>query len=275
MRLYNRYYKSNYHELISHYPRYYREVFEMVEILKAQGKVVDALEDNIEQTFLDHFILTADPPTIRTWEKFLDITYEEQLTLEQRRRVVIARLCGLGHIGEPEIRAIIGNYSEGETDVDFENSSIMITINGEIFDRNNLIETLLRRIPAHLGLFLHNIITAPEATGAMYIAPALGRGINITELPEIEPITPEKVLYITPYIGQCMNVTNLPGIEPEFRAAPVMLSVGGTHSSVTTTSLPPLPEFETVIPAVAHERASAVFTSYTETTLPEIKEESV
>ena len=123
MRLYNRYYKSNYHELISHYPRYYREVFEMVEILKAQGKVVDALEDNIEQTFLDHFILTADPPTLRTWEKFLGITYEEQLALEQRRRVVIARLCGLGHIGEPEIRAIIGNYSDGETDVDFENSS--------------------------------------------------------------------------------------------------------------------------------------------------------
>lgn len=42
-----------------------------------------------------------------TWEKFLDIIYEEPLTLEQRRHVVIARLCGLGHIGEPEIRAIM------------------------------------------------------------------------------------------------------------------------------------------------------------------------
>lgn len=275
MRLYNRYYKSNYHELISHYPRYYREVFEMVEILKAQGKVADALEDNIEQTFLDHFILTADPPTIKTWESFLGITYEEQLTLEQRRRVVIARLCGLGHIGEPEIRAIIENYSEGEIDVDFENSSVMITINGEIFDRNNLIETLLRRIPAHLGLFLHNIITAPKATGAMYIAPVLGRGVNITELPEIEPTLPEKALYVTPYIGQCMNITKLPEIEPMFHTASVRLSVGGVHHSITTTVLPPLPEFETVIQAVAYERASAVFTSYTETTLPEIKEESV
>lgn len=51
MKFYNHCYKSNYQELISHYPKYYREVFEMVEILKAQGRVTDVLEDNIEQTF--------------------------------------------------------------------------------------------------------------------------------------------------------------------------------------------------------------------------------
>ena len=36
MRFYEKYFKNNYDELIRFYPRYYREVYEMVEILKAK-----------------------------------------------------------------------------------------------------------------------------------------------------------------------------------------------------------------------------------------------
>ena len=75
MRLYEKYYKSNYEELIIYYPRYYREVFEMVEILKAFGRVSDGLEADIEQAYLNNFILTADAETIKVWEGMLDITY--------------------------------------------------------------------------------------------------------------------------------------------------------------------------------------------------------
>lgn len=152
MKFYNRYYKSNFHELISHYPRYYRDVFEMVEILKAQGRVMDALEDSVEQTFLDHFVLTASLPAIKTWEGFLGITYQEQLTLEQRRSVVVARLCSMGHIGEQEIRAMIGQYTPNHVDVDFLRGTISILIEGAVFDEENLLKTLLKRIPAHLAL---------------------------------------------------------------------------------------------------------------------------
>ena len=104
MKFYERYYKNNYEELTTWYPRFYRDVFEMVEILKASGQVLDALEDKIEQAYLNNFILTADTETISRWETLLGITYSEPLTLPQRKRVVIARLIGYGHIGEPEIR---------------------------------------------------------------------------------------------------------------------------------------------------------------------------
>lgn len=152
MKLYEKYYKSNYEELITYYPRYYRDVFEMVEILKAFGRVADGLEEDIEQAYLNNFILTADAETIKVWEGILDITYTGKLTLDQRKRVVIARIMGYGHIGEPEIRGIIANYTERAVAVDFARGIISIVIEGEIFDELNLWNTLLRRIPAHLAL---------------------------------------------------------------------------------------------------------------------------
>ncbi len=152
MKFYERYYKNNYEELITWYPRFYRDVFEMVEILKASGQVLDALEDKIEQAYLNNFILTADTETISRWETLLGITYSEPLTLPQRKRVVIARLIGNGHIGEPEIREVIRNYTENTAMIDFGRGVISIMIEGTVFDERNLHKTILCRIPAHLAL---------------------------------------------------------------------------------------------------------------------------
>lgn len=152
MRFYRRHYKNNYEKLLTYYPRYYRHVFEMVEILKAYGQISDALESQIEQAFLNNFVLEADESTIRGWEDTLGITYSKSLSLEQRRRVIIARIAGHGHIGEPEIREVISNYSDKPVSVDFAKGIIYIVIEGEVFDENNLLRTLLRRIPAHLSL---------------------------------------------------------------------------------------------------------------------------
>lgn len=79
MKFYQKYFKNNYEELLTYYPRYYREIFEMVEILKAHGKIADALEENIERVFLNNFILTADEKTIQIWEQdILNITYQKK-----------------------------------------------------------------------------------------------------------------------------------------------------------------------------------------------------
>ena len=48
---YNKYYPNNYEELISYYPKFYREVFEMRAILEAEGSLADDMEDNIERVF--------------------------------------------------------------------------------------------------------------------------------------------------------------------------------------------------------------------------------
>ena len=152
MNFYKKYFKNNYEELIRYYPRFYRDVFEMVEILKVCGQIADTLESNIEQVYFNNFVLTADTKTIKMWEKILGITYEENLPLNQRKNVVIGRISGYGHIGEPEIRSIIANYTKNDVKIDFSMGVITIIIDGNVFDEMNLLNTLLCRIPAHLVL---------------------------------------------------------------------------------------------------------------------------
>ena len=45
MKFYEKYYASNYEELITYYPRFYRDVFEMVEILKANGRITAGIAE--------------------------------------------------------------------------------------------------------------------------------------------------------------------------------------------------------------------------------------
>lgn len=162
MKFYNRYYENGYEELITYYPRFYRDVYEMREILKAHGRIADELETNIEQTFLNFFILTADLETVKVWERTFGITYDEALTLDQRRHVILGKLGGFGHIGEPEIRAIVRQYTDKGESVDFRNGTVVVTLEELLFGRANLMETLRSRIPAHLALLLaihfHEII---------------------------------------------------------------------------------------------------------------------
>lgn len=152
MKFYNRYYQSNYEELITYYPRYYRDVFEMVAILSAVGRVTDILERQIEQAYLNNFIMQADADTIKIWEQILKITNTAGLSLYQRKCAIIGRLCSGKHIGEPEIRLIISNYTDKAVMVDFARGVITIIIEGEIFGEDILLDTLLRCIPAHLAL---------------------------------------------------------------------------------------------------------------------------
>ena len=86
MKFYQKYFKNCYEELLSYYPRYYRDVFEMMEILKAFGRVADGLEDAIEQAYLNYFIQEADLKTIKIWEDILGISYTEDLTLDHQKQ---------------------------------------------------------------------------------------------------------------------------------------------------------------------------------------------
>lgn len=145
-------YPNNFQELCVAMPIFYLDVREMRAVLRAQGRLLDGVCGGVENVVDFNFILTADDATIRMWEKAFKITYKSKLTLDQRRHVVIGYIIGFGHIGEKEIRAIISQYTPNCVDFDFMRGTISILVEGEIFDEENLLETLLRRIPAHLGL---------------------------------------------------------------------------------------------------------------------------
>ena len=98
LRLYDKYHQNNFEELLTYYPRFYRDVLEMVEILKAQGHVADRLEADIEQTFWNNFIDYADEAAIGRLEVFLKIGLNTSWALEERRQIVKSYFIGAGRI---------------------------------------------------------------------------------------------------------------------------------------------------------------------------------
>ena len=62
---------SCYEELITFYPIFYKEIFEMNEILKIYGNLADIIQKNIDIMLSDNYIQTADESAITRLEKFL------------------------------------------------------------------------------------------------------------------------------------------------------------------------------------------------------------
>ena len=151
---------SGYEELISMYPNFYREIYEMQEILKVQGKLSDNLKTDIQQVFFNQFVEYADSETIAVYEKIIGIQTDTSKSLEQRRSVVRAFLTGSGKLSETVIKSIIGSYTGGDVECsldtvnyrdDFHTLSITAERgSGETINLSDIISLIEKKIPAHL-----------------------------------------------------------------------------------------------------------------------------
>lgn len=159
MKFYDKYYANNFEELITYYPRFYRDVFEMVEILKAHGRIADEMEANIEQTYLNCFIDYADEETIEQLEKFLNIGLNKSRTLEEHRRLVKSYFVGFGKVSASMLEEMIQSYAGASVDIKFEpfdeEGNNMLYIHFQRGDEPTLymsdINLLLsKKIPAHI-----------------------------------------------------------------------------------------------------------------------------
>lgn len=156
---YNNYYNSNYEELLTYYPKFYRDVLEMRAVLEAEGKIADDLQANIEQVFDDCFIDTADETTIRNLEEFLFLGLYKQRSLEERRRLVKSLFVGSGKVSASMLCETISAYTGAAVTVSFEpfdaegNNKLNIE-----FDRgtdrtlymSDILTLIEKRIPAHI-----------------------------------------------------------------------------------------------------------------------------
>lgn len=179
-------YSSRFEELRAYYPRFYWNVVEMMEILKAGGTVLDDISDRIEAIYGNCFIITADEETISKWEQWLDIYYTKKLALEQRRKVVMSYISGHGHIGGPEIREIISWYSDAAVSIELNGGLISIEVADTIFDMDNLYEILKRRLPAHLSMVLFAISTVQIDAPPVRLLHGVGNADTDSSLPVIE-----------------------------------------------------------------------------------------
>ncbi len=152
---------SCYEELITFYPIFYKEIFEMNEILKIYGNLADIIQKNIDIMLSDNYIQTADESAITRLEKFLYINTDKTKSLDERRRFVLSFFIGFGRISATKIKAIIKNYTNADVDVKFKrfdekgNNCLYVTCDRGM--ENNLkmydiSEILTKKIPTHIFL---------------------------------------------------------------------------------------------------------------------------
>lgn len=159
MKFYNKYFENNYKELLTYYPRFYRDVFEMAELLKAHGRIADELEGNIEQTYLNCFIDYADEETLAKLEKFLMIGPLRGYSLEARRRLVKSYFVGFGKVSAGMVREIVYSCTGMRAEVLFEpfdaerNNQLFINFEKEadpVAFLRDLRKIFNRKLPAHI-----------------------------------------------------------------------------------------------------------------------------
>lgn len=156
---YNKYYESNFEELITYYPRFYIDVLEMNAVLEAEGGLADGLESGIERVFSDCFIDTADEQTINKLEKFLNIRTNKERSLEERRKIVKSMFVGSGKISAETISEVISTYTGTEVTCRFEpfdlagNNRLYIDFyrgDESVIYMDDILYFLELRIPAHI-----------------------------------------------------------------------------------------------------------------------------
>lgn len=155
---YNKYFKSNYEELLTYYPRYYRDVLEMQAILVAEGKLADGLENGIERVFADCFIDSSDLYTVQRLEAFLGIDAPSERSLEERRQFIKSHFMGIGRTSASVLADMIRSYTGGDVDITFKpfdvagNNCLFIDLpysQGTLY-ANDIEKILIKRLPAHV-----------------------------------------------------------------------------------------------------------------------------
>ncbi len=159
MSMFSPYWKCNYDEMITFYPRFYREVFEMDAILRAEGRLADNVLNGIDKMLMNNFIDTMDEDTLIRFEAFLDIAIVRERTPDERRRFIKSFIAGMGKVSQTRIAEVIRAYTDTQAVCDFypfdKEGNNRLDIK---FERGNLpviyisdIYTLLTKmLPAHI-----------------------------------------------------------------------------------------------------------------------------
>lgn len=159
MSMFNPYWKCNYDQLITYYPRFYREVFEMDAILRAEGGLADGIQNGIDKMLMNCFIDGADEDTLTELEAFLGLSLLKQRTVEERRRFVKSFFAGQGKVSQTRIAEMIRAYTGADTvcvlepfdeegnnrlDIQFERG------NEDIVYVSDIYTLLAKMLPAHI-----------------------------------------------------------------------------------------------------------------------------
>lgn len=139
----------------SYLPSIYDGITEIQEILDTESIEYEELESNITSLEGDIFIDSAENIGLKRYEKIFKITVPIGVTEEERRSVIKSVLRGIDKLSATAIKNISLAYQNGEVDVSFIPSNIIIrfvSVIGVPTNINELKQYLNERKPSHLGI---------------------------------------------------------------------------------------------------------------------------
>lgn len=153
--------RSGYEEIVSYGPKWLTEYKEMDAVYQYAGWTLDLMASFLEQIIRNQFPGQANEAALRIFEQMLGIEYDPTLSLEERRRVVLAYYSGTGKFSKSEIQALIKMYTGCESDIWWNGSVLQIRVhyNGKsVFSDSKVYQILQRRMPAHIDFLIRNML---------------------------------------------------------------------------------------------------------------------
>jgi hypothetical protein len=144
------------YKMINYYPIAINSLLEFKALIHALGFEIDYLKCQFRFSYDDFFLQTMGENRVKEWENILQIVPPDGMSLDERRRIIIARLQSRFKLNTESINRIVNTLTGGRAYSRVINSNLYVIIYTQSGDKNTTFPAveaeLLRRIPAHIGL---------------------------------------------------------------------------------------------------------------------------
>ena len=166
--------RSGYEEIVSYGPEWWTQYREMDAVYKFAGWTLDLMAHFLDRTVNNQFPALADEKTIRIFEGILNIDYDPESSLDDRRRMVLLYYSGTGKLSKSEIQSLVALHMGCESEVSWEDDALKINIVGQEGPRLlnvKVLSIVRRRMPAHIpyAVSVGESIEQTEYIGVGYV----------------------------------------------------------------------------------------------------------
>lgn len=149
--------------MTEYYPQVLRDCRDMQAIIFAEYPEFDLFATNSASINTELFYDTMSEDRIEQWEQILGLNSNANLTLEERRSIVIGKLHDTGKINESVIQEIVHTMTNGTAECSFDKGILYVEITPADNDGMELYpevdKELSQRIPAHIRLDVSRKLT--------------------------------------------------------------------------------------------------------------------
>lgn len=146
-------------ELLEYMPDYYDGVYEMEELLRAQGQALAANDKTQEQILDNQFVVTANETGVKAFEEQLGIVAKPTATLEERKQQIILESAPPQPLTKNYLYAssanLLGMSVRFEIDAALRTVTVYATGNISVVQAENMRNWLYHILPVNMILIVH------------------------------------------------------------------------------------------------------------------------